>query len=140
MAELDLGTFTEGAGWAIASGDPIADLNSLANEIRSQRPAPPEMVVRYGLRAVWDELIRCGSVLPPPRFVAVSWLSFRQPRQERERSSGCLNLSAQKRNADRVAVELEREQLCFVNRVTGVVHCSPRVVAEVRAALEVACG
>lgn len=142
MAELDLGIFTTAAcdKWATNSGDPIADLNACIELIRNQRPALAETVVRVGLRAVWDELVRCEGLLNPPRFVAMQWLAFRKPYQERERSSGCLNVSAWQRNAERVRRELAREQTCFVNRVSGVVCCSPRVLSEVRAALEVAGG
>lgn len=142
MAELDLDTFTTTVGnkWATSSGDPIADLNALADIIRNAPPRRAEMVVRHGLRAVWDELNRAEGLLNAPRFVAVWWLAFRRPYQERERSSGCLNISAQQRNAARVADEIRREHTCFVNRVTGVVYCSPRVLSEVRAALEAANG
>ncbi len=143
MAESDLGIFTTAADdsrWVTHSGDPIADINALAATIKSQAPYRDLMVVRVGLRAVWDELTRCDGLLNPPRFVAMQWLAFRKPYQERERSSGCLNISAWQRNAERVRHELAREQACFVNRVTGVVYCSPRVLSEVRAALEVAGG
>ncbi len=141
MAELDLDIFAtadDDSKWVTHSGDPIADINALAATIRSEPPRRDMMVVRVGLRAVWDELVRCN-LLNPPRFVAMQWLAFRKPYQERERSSGCLNISAWQRNAERVRLELAREQTCFVNRVTGVIYCSPRLVADVRAALEAAC-
>ncbi len=102
--------------WAPQSGNPIADIQRLCEEIRKPPPRSP-----------WRRIVE----------VSPSLLPYRAPRLERERFSGGVNLSAQARNAELVAAAREAQEMCFIQS-GEMLACSPRGAAELRAKLRAA--
>jgi hypothetical protein len=85
------------------------------------------------------DLVRCLraiEVFPPsfqPRIVPARDLGSGRVYRERERFSGGVNLSAQERNAARLAEAEKGDATCYVEKATGNIYCSPNAAEKLQA-------
>ncbi len=107
------GTFSNGNVWAAdPDANPIDDIKRCIEMINKKPARPSSLFVRV---------------------VPAALLPYKAPRLERERFSGGVNLSAQARNAARVAqARKEQELTAIVMHEEGVAFVSPRGREELR--------
>lgn len=112
---FDSGTFSIDVGqkWAASTSSVLEDLNRAV-----------EMIRRSSTQRFYKPIRRVQEV-------PVHWFPLPRVRYERERFSGGVNLSAQARNAARLAEALEaRENIVW--SFDGVAYCGPKAAARLR--------